>query len=148
MPLTRLPATLVPGHQVASGQAKYSPYPRGTIEMQIPFFQGIDFSGMHLATLNLSIAPYSFVMSKPRYVFEHIKWSPEHQPESFSLSPCQLEFQEEIYKAFVYYPHPETKIGHHQDASTLEIIAPKIPNIHYGDKAHLAICADELIVAN
>lgn len=27
------------GHQVASGMAKDSPYPRGTIEMQLPFLK-------------------------------------------------------------------------------------------------------------
>ncbi len=34
------------GHQVASGMASDSPYPKGTIEMQTPFFQnlGLDLS--------------------------------------------------------------------------------------------------------
>ena len=42
------------GHQVASGLAKDNPYPRGTIEMQIPFFQqlGLDLSSFFLGTFN------------------------------------------------------------------------------------------------
>ena len=41
------PAVLLEGHGVASGQAlnavqlKTSPYPKGTIAMQAPFFSGV-----------------------------------------------------------------------------------------------------------
>ena len=39
-----------PGHQVASGNAQNSPYERGTLEMQLPFFQklGLDLSGFYV----------------------------------------------------------------------------------------------------
>jgi hypothetical protein len=48
---------VVPGYGVASGRSIASPYPAGTIEMQMPFFQtlGLDLRGCFAGTINLSI---------------------------------------------------------------------------------------------
>ena len=59
------PGVLFKGHGVASGQALssgasgISPYPKGTIAMQSPFFAalGLDLSPYWPGTLNLSFAP-------------------------------------------------------------------------------------------
>jgi hypothetical protein len=52
------------GFRVASGQTTDSPYPAGTIAMQVPFFRdrGLDLSRYFLGTLNVSIAPKVFTI--------------------------------------------------------------------------------------
>ena len=135
-----------PGHQVASGKAQDSPYERGTLEMQLPWFKnlGLDLSRFYLGTLNLSIAPHTFQLIHPTYTFPHVKWHPDYPAETFSFSPCQVVYRETQYEGLVYYPHPETKIGHFQDNSILEIIAPTIPKINYGDRLTLKIDPQEI----
>ncbi|HEY9738682.1 MAG TPA: hypothetical protein V6D06_20455, partial [Trichocoleus sp.] len=77
-----LPGKIVPGHQVASGRSADSPYPRGTIDMQIPHFKarGLDLSAMFPATLNVSVAPYVPLLKAPEITFAEVKWSPPHPP--------------------------------------------------------------------
>lgn len=138
--------TVKPGHQVASGRAKNSPYERGTIEMQLPFFRdlGLDLSHFFWGTLNISLAPHTYKLIQPQYTFPLIKWHPDYNAETFSFSPCDLVYQDVTYPAFIYYPHPETKLGHFQDDSILEAIAPQIPRIKYGDRLLLKVAADEI----
>ena len=38
------------------------------------------------------------------------------------------------YEALIYWPHPSTKPGFHQDTNVLEILAPKINELKYGDE--------------
>ena len=62
-----LSAVLLDGHGVASGRAVHagesrtSPYPKGTIAMQSPFFAalGLDLSPFWPGTLNLSFSPFA-----------------------------------------------------------------------------------------
>lgn len=135
-----------PGHQVASGQAKDSPYERGTIAMQLPFFRdlGLDLQGFFLGTLNISLAPHRFEMVQPKYTFPLVKWHPNYEAETFSFSPCQLVYGDRTYAGLIYYPHPETKLGHFQDDAIIEAIAPPIPNLKYGDAIELKIIPDEI----
>lgn len=144
--LITLIGTVKSGHQVASGNAIDSPYERGTLEMQLPFFKvlGLDLSGLYLGTLNISIAPYTFRLVQPKYTFAHVKWHRDYPAETFSFSPCIVVYQNVGYDGLVYYPHPETKIGHFQDDSILEIIASRIPNIDYGDRLNLKINPQEI----
>lgn len=129
------------GHQIASGQAENSPYPNGSIAIQMPVFQalGLALSDCFPGTLNVTISPYTFVLKAPVHTFRQVQWTPYHSPEHFSFSPCWLKFDSQQYDGWVYYPHPETKRRHFQDASTLEILAPRIPNIQYGDRLELAV---------
>ncbi|MBP0018449.1 MAG: hypothetical protein J7647_12985 [Cyanobacteria bacterium SBLK] len=122
-----------PGYGVASGQGDNTPYPRGSIAMQAPFFQqlGLDLTPYFSGTLNVSIAPHQFAFIQPEYAFRQVKWYAETPPEDFSFSPCRLIFQEKTYSSLIYYPHPDTKPQHFQDRSTLEILAPLIPSIAY-----------------
>lgn len=137
----RIGGIIKQGHQVASGMAKDRPYPRGTIEMQTPFFQalGLDLTPFYPGTLNISIAPYTFELKIPEYTFRQVKWHPSYPAEDFSFSPCRVIFQDVKYKCSIYYPHPETKIGHFQDISTLEVIAPLIPRLVYGERVQLEV---------
>lgn len=144
--LVSLTGIVKPGHQVASGSSPNSPYERGTLEMQLPFFQklGLDLSSFFLGTINISIAPNTFKLVKPKHTFPHVKWHPDYDAETFSFSPCRLLHQGNSYQGLIYYPHPETKIGHFQDDSILEAIAPKIPDLNYGDRITLEIDPQEI----
>lgn len=136
-----------PGYQVASGRSQQSPYPKGTIEMQIPFFQqlGLDLSVFFPATLNVSIFPHHFIIQKPEYTFRQVEWYPSLK-EDFSFSRCRVEFNDINYESLVYYPHPETKPAHSHDSSTLEIIAPFIPHLDYGNKIILKMNILEIAI--
>lgn len=136
------------GHQVASGMAKDSPYPKGTIEMQITFFNelGLDLTSFFHGTLNVSIYPHHFIIKKPKYTFKQVGWTANYPAEDFSFSGCRVYFDNIQYNSLIYYPHPETKIGHFQDNSTLEILAPPIPKIKYGDQIFLEVNLLEITV--
>lgn len=139
---------LVRGHRVASGQAADSPYPGGTIRMQTPFFKalGLDLTPFYDATLNVSLHPYTFAMRRPAYTFRHVEWTTRHPPEDFSFAHCRLVVNGVRYAGWVYYPHPETKKAHFQNPSIVEIIAPFIPDLSYGDPLELWIRPDEITI--
>ncbi len=132
---------LLQGHGVASGvghsngPARLSPYPKGTIEMQTPFFKaaGLDLSPFWPGTLNVSFAPAKILLNRPDFHFEHLNWTNLHPPETFSFwkirirsfdpRPCEVA-------GLVYWPHPETKIRHWQNHSVLELLAPRLDGIY------------------
>jgi hypothetical protein len=134
------------GHGVASGAATDSPYPRGTITMQKPYFaaRGLDLDTCYDGTLNISIAPHTFVLRRPRYTFRQVRWTSLHPPEDFSFSPCRLVVGGESYDGWIYYPHPETKRDHFQNPSIIEILAPFIPTLHYGDQVEVMIDGNQV----
>jgi hypothetical protein len=82
------------GYGVASGTGTDSPYPRGTIEMQIPFFKalGLDLTRFFPGTLNVSISPKTFQLINPEFTFRQVHWTDRHPPEDFSFSRCQLSY--------------------------------------------------------
>ena len=137
---------VVRGHGVASGAAEDSPYPRGTIEMQTPLFleRGLDLRPYHPATIGVSIHPLTFALTSPAHTFRDVKWSPDHHAEDFSFSPCRLTFAGTTYEGWVYYPHPETKIGHYHGASTLEVITRFVDGIQYGAAVGVEINKEEI----
>lgn len=139
-------AIVLKGHGVASGRAFDSPYPKGTIEMQKPYFfkRGLDLSHMHAGTLNLLIEGSTFELFNPQLTFKSITWAEGFPAEDFSFSPCEIVFERKAYKGFVYFPHPETKIGHFQPANIIEVISEFIPTIKYGDEVTLKYNGNEL----
>ncbi|PZO08067.1 MAG: hypothetical protein DCF25_22465 [Leptolyngbya foveolarum] len=114
---------------------------------QTPHFlaQGIDLSPFYSGTLNVSIDPYRFELI-PQRTLSLVKWSPEHEPESFSFVPIQLEWQRQCYSGLVYYPHLETKIDHFQEPTVIELLMPCIDAIAYGDEVILRASNNELII--
>lgn len=137
---------VVAGHQIASGRSENSPYPRGSLEMQMPFFQelGLDLSSYYVGTLNVSLRPAVFEVRNPQYTFQAVKWSPNHAPEDFSFSPCRLTYYSRSYGGWVYYPRPETKLGHFQDPGTIELILPRIEGLGYGDRVEVSVRSEEI----
>ena len=145
-----LDGVVVEGHGVASGQGEKTPYPDGALELQSPHFAagGLDLSGYHLGTLNVSVAPHVIERLDAPYRFELVEWTPLHPPETFSFAPCQLIYEGQTYDALVYYPHPETKLDHFQDPSILEILTTFVPNIQVGDSVKVSINTKEIIIGN
>lgn len=138
------------GHQIASGKAKDSPYPAGSITMQIPFFKehGLDLSDYFPGTLNVSISPRSFVMKQPAFRFEQVRWIEGFNPETFSFAECTLWFKGKAHSGFIYYPHPETKTQHFHNASLLEVICHPIDNIEYGDKVRVEYLPAQITIVD
>jgi len=139
---------VVQGHQVASGAAASSPYPGGTIALQMPFFKelGLDLSHYYVGTINISLAPAQVTLLEPDYHFEHLEWTSVVPPESFSFVQCLLMYNRQEYAAMIYYPHPETKVVHFQNSSIVEVIAPFIDNISYGDEVLLKYSEKQLLI--
>ena len=141
-----LTGLLVQGHQVASRPS--TAYPYSSLEKQRPYFKelGLDLSPYFNGTLNISIAPLEFEMTKPELTFPLVEWTDLHPPETFSFSRCKVRFQEKEYVGWVYYPHPETKKTHFQNPSLIEVITYEIANIKYGDTIELEINPQEIAI--
>lgn len=137
----RIVGRVIRGHRVASGLSADSPYPAGTIEMQIPVFAdlGVDLAGFHPATINVDISPLRFRIVGAPVELRQVQWCDEHPPETFSFCNCSLEFRETVYDGMIYYPHPETKKNHYQSDHTIEVLAPLIPGLRYGSKIALVV---------
>ena len=88
-----LTGRLCAGHGVASGTSNDSPYPDGTIRMQFPVFQslGLDLSDCYFGTLNLDFAPLEVSLSNPDHLFEKVRWTDLHPPETFSFWSVQIK---------------------------------------------------------
>ena len=137
----RFIAVVVKGHQVASGKAANSPYPKGSIEMQLPFFdeRGLNLAQCYLGTLNLSIHPHQFSIVQPDFHFKNIEWAKGFAPEDFLFVECVVSYAGRSHQGYVYYPDPKTKIGHFQNASTIEVITEYIAGISYGDQVSISL---------
>lgn len=139
--------TVIEGHQVASRPSDH--YPQGTIEMQAPLFRerGLDLEGFYYGTLNISISPNHFRLRRPSHFFPQVEWTVHHPPEDFSFCRCRVTAGNSTVDGWIYYPHPETKIRHHQDQSVIEIIAPWIEGITYGSTVTLEVLPDEIDIS-
>jgi hypothetical protein len=144
-----LPARLKKGYRVASRPSKaYPEY--GSIEKQKPYFKklGLNLDRVFNGTLNISIKPYEFVMTKPEHKFKKVKWTELTNAEDFSFSQCKIKFQGKEYTGWVYYPDPKTKKDHFQSASTVEVLAPYIEGIKYGNKLELSLNSAEIKITH
>lgn len=138
-------ARLIKGHGVASGQATDSPYPMGSISMQMPVFKqlGLDLSHCWQGTLNLSLAPLELHLPRPDYCFESVHWTELHPPETFSFWRVQLREQKRpsaCISGWIYQPHPETKALHLQPACVIEVLAPRIEALKVGMVFEIRLC--------
>lgn len=142
----RVEGVIIRGHGVASGRGAESPYPRGTVEMQKPFFAalGFDLTGLHEATLNVDLSPWRFRLRHPAHTFHRVEWTHLHPPETFSFSRCRIGHGGREVDAWIYTPHPGTKADHFQPPAMLEILAPFLPGVGYGDAVTLRIAPEEV----
>lgn len=142
----RLLGLLTRGHQVASRPSR--DYPYGSLEKQKSFFKmlGLDMYEYFNGTLNISIAPLEFKMTRPEFTFPLVEWTDLHPAETFSFSRCKVIYQGKEYEGWVYYPHPETKKTHFQSPSLIEVITYEIPEIRYGDAIEVEINTNEILI--
>jgi len=146
--LIRHRGVLVSGHGVASGSASDSPYPAGTIAMQIPAFQaqGLDLSPFFPGTLNIDFPGCRWELQQPDYSFPLLHWTDLHPPETFSFWRVSLRHGagDRAVAGLIYYPHPETKERHFQSPSRLEVLAPFLPGLTLGDGLELEVNPEQL----
>ena len=142
---------LIRGHGVASGKNPDPRFPAGTLAMQKPFFLelGLDLGDFYPGTLNLSVAPCLFVPGNPTHSFPGVKWSPSLPAENFSFYSCRIRPTGEAFfvEALVYWPHPSTKPEFHQDPHVIEILAPELPRVGYGQEVELSHYPEDMSFA-
>ncbi len=124
------------GHGVASGRTEDVRFPKGTLAMQIPYFErtGLNLSEFFSGTLNILFKDYQFQLGQPSYSFPSVKWSPDLPAENFSFYSCNIQLgkDEAVCKSLVYWPHPSTKPEFVQDSRVLEVLAPYLSGVQYG----------------
>lgn len=133
--------TIVAGHGAASGQGNDSRYPRGTLRLQMPYFEkyGIDLSAYYIGTINIDIGKKKIRIKTPKYTAVDIGWSPYILPENFFFFDVQATFEGHTYTGLIYMPDPATKTDHLQSPAVLELLLPKIPGIKSGKSISLKV---------
>jgi hypothetical protein len=145
---TEVTGIVEPGHGVASGRNVADRYPEGSIAMQYPHFKsrGLDLGRYFPGTLNVSIAPATFFVHSPWYRFDDVLWAKGYHPESFSIARCCVAKGGLTLRGIVYYPDPSTKTEHRDDPSHLQIIAPFLPGVRYGEAVTMHLRSDEVSI--
>jgi hypothetical protein len=142
-----IPATIVQGHRVASGLNGNPKFPGGTLRMQLPFFRelGLDLSGYHLGTLNVSIAPLSYRVVQPKFTFRRVKWHLTEPAEDFSFFDVVVHRDDAApISGLIYFPHPDTKPAHFQKADVLELLLPWTTGLGYGTQIRLDVPSNQM----
>lgn len=137
---------VIPGHGVASGQARDSPFPAGTIALQAPHFRerGLDLDSFYPGTINIDISPARLEVRAPHVTFADVEWTDVHKAETFSFAHARLRHQGREVEGLIYWPHPETKPMFHQAGGVVEVLMPRIENLAYGDDVVLAVNPDQV----
>ena len=138
--------TVVKGYRVASGLGNDLRFPHGTISAQLPFFKnlGLDLTGFYLGTLNAKFDCKAIVLNQHDFFFNRLKWHSEMPEENFKFYRCHILYQRFSYSALIYQPQKTTKVEHFQPDNQLELLAPFIQGIGYGDKLLLQTHKDAL----
>lgn len=136
-----LGAQVVRGHGVASGANPDGAYVGGTLAPQLPLFaeRGLDLSRFHRGTINLATPGHVLRLIAADHTFSQVAWTDRIPPEDFSFSRAQVAYQGQTYAAYVYWPHPETKVEHFQEPGLIEVIAEEVPALTYGANVELRL---------
>ncbi|WDD96684.1 hypothetical protein [Thalassomonas actiniarum] len=143
--LCRYPFTVVPGYGVASGRADDTPYLEGTIALQKPFFSalGLDLSSCFNGTINAAFDCAQVSLNCWDHQFSRVSWFAALPAEDFRFVSCELLRQESLsakrYPAYIYQVAASSKVGHVQPGNVLELLAPEITGLAYGDVMVLEI---------
>ncbi|MDO8601096.1 MAG: hypothetical protein Q7R46_00260 [bacterium] len=132
------------GLRIASG---LNPDPtlklNNTIFKQKKFFVEAGVAGIqncYNGTINVDIQPYQFKIIKPDYEVT-CEWSPG-TVETFWFVGVDINLKGKNYDGYIYYPCPSPVKNHKDD--TVELLAPKIENLRYGDPISIKIDADKV----
>lgn len=142
---------VVAGHGVASGRSGDPRFPGGTIALQRPHFaaRGLDLSGFHPGTVNVSIAPLRWEVVRADHTFRDVRWTDTQPAEDFSFVAIGLQDPTgRRHDALVYHPHPDTKPDHVQPDDVVEVLAPKIPDLAVGDPVRLYVDPSRLRIVD
>lgn len=137
-----VPGTIIRGHGVASGQGGDPRFPGGTLRLQQPAFAalGLNLENYFPGTINVSIHPHQYKIEQAKHTFRQVQWVEHAPPEDFSFFDCWLRVgMDRRIPGLIYYPHPETKPEHFQDAATLEVITEFIQGLSYGTSIGLEL---------
>ncbi len=134
-----LKGKIVKGYRIASG---LNPDPalklNNTIFLQKPFFEKAGIPGiseMYNGTINFDISPQEFKIIKPDYEVT-CEWVKD-VIETFWLVETLIEFKNEKYPGYIYYPCPSA-VKNHKD-NIVELLTQKIPNLDYGEPLSLQV---------
>ena len=88
----------------------------------------------------------TFRILEPWRFLEGVGWSASIPPETFSFCRCRIRCGADEEEGLVYYPHPETKPGHFQSPSIVEVLAPWLPGVGPGRTVVLMVRRDEVAI--
>lgn len=130
----KISGVVVRGTQGASGKKNCREF-GGSIKAQKPFFvrAGVGLADFYEGTINISTAPRQFRILRPDFCIQGVQWDPGKAPENFSLVRCKVIAFDQSLAGFLYYPHPETKIGEFPGHAVMEILTSYVPGLQYGD---------------
>ncbi len=140
-----LDGIVVRGHGVASGIGINQD--EGSIKKQKRFFDKIiDWEHFWPGTINVSISPNRYLWKNNKATYEGINWHVDQPKEDFGISKCKITVKGESHDAWAYCPLPKTKTQNLHDPTMIEIIAPKIEGLEYGDKVSVVLNDNDFIV--
>ena len=134
-----LQGTVTQGHGVASGQSRVSPYTGGSLRLQLPHFQerGISLEDFYLGTINVDISPRRFELIDWNHEAKQVQWTDLIPAEDFFFSRCEIQHGKQLEEALIYYPSPMTKVENFHNPNIVEILAPEMEDLKYGDSIKL-----------
>ena len=140
---------VVKGHQIASGKADDARFPVGTIKVQADKFKalGLSIEECYPATINAKFFVKCITLNQHDYLFQKVKWHSDMPAENFKFLRCFILKGSNEIPAFIYQPQIETKTEHFQPANQLELLAPYIEDIHYGELLTLKVKKHAIILS-
>ncbi len=88
----------------------------------------------------------TFDMKGWDYEALQVNWTDVIPPEDFYFSHCTITHHSRVADALIYRPSPATKVDHFQKKSIIEILAPKLDELNYGDAVELNLNTDHCSV--
>ena len=113
----------------------------GFLSAQLPIFKalGLELSGYYLATINAQFNCHAIALNCYDHYFKQVKWHINMPAENFMFCRCRILTNSRSYSALIYQPQVSTKIEHFQPLNQLELLAPFIANLRYGDVISLEV---------
>lgn len=59
---------------------------------------------------------------------------------------CTVRRGEQTHEGLVYWPHPETKPRHHQPATVIELLLPRLEALTVGDLLDVRVASGQALL--